>query len=296
MYETQALSTSREKNRIVPAMNRIEGKALAATIEQEVASLVKTLPVQPTLAVLLVGDDPASHLYVRLKKEAAERAGIRVLLEQRPTDTHLQDLLAVIQKWNADQSIHAILVQLPLPSPLNETTVIDAIDPKKDVDGFHPENVKVLLAGTGTIIPPLHEGILRLINEAPVMINDARVSIIANSDVFAAPLRRLLTTAGARVTTFQPDSIAHDELKQADIIVIAIGRPAFLHASMTKDDVVIVDVGTTRGADGKVHGDVDLGSFATTNAWVTPVPGGVGPMTVAQLLKNVVTLARTSTL
>jgi methylenetetrahydrofolate dehydrogenase (NADP+)/methenyltetrahydrofolate cyclohydrolase len=272
-------------------MHRIEGKPLAANIRQEVAETVKQLPRTPTLAVLLVGDDPASHLYVKLKREAAEQAGIKVLVEEWTVAAMEQDMVQVVEKWNKDPQVDAILVQLPLPPSINETRVIEAMDPAKDVDGFHPDNVRRLLAGNGTIIPPLHEGILRLINEAPTRVNASRTVIIANSDTFAEPLRRLLTTAGSLVSYFQPDALDKRLLSEADIVIIAIGRPGFLKADMVKPNATIIDVGTTRMPDGKVRGDADLASFEPTDAWITPVPGGVGPMTVAQLLKNVVTLA-----
>lgn len=273
------------------AMHRIEGKPLAAKIRQEVAETVKQLPRTPTLAVLLVGDDPASHLYVKLKREAAEQAGIKVLVEEWTAAVGEQELIDVVRGWNANPEVDAILVQLPLPSSINEEHVIEAMDPAKDVDGFHPDNVRHLLAGTGTIIPPLHEGILRLINEAPTRVNASRSVIIANSDTFAEPLRRLLTTAGSLVSYFQPDALDKRLLSEADIVVIAIGRPGFLKAALVKPEATIIDVGTTRLPDGKVHGDADFASFESTDVWITPVPGGVGPMTVAQLLKNVVTLA-----
>lgn len=271
-------------------MHRIEGKALAAKIRQEVAETVKGLDRQPTLAVLLVGDDPASHLYVKLKREAAEQAGIKVVVEEWTAAATEQDLVQRVEAWNADAEVDAILVQLPLPPNLDEARVIQAMDPAKDVDGFHPDNVRRLLEGSATVIPPVHEGILRLINEAPSRVNGTRSVIIANSDTFAEPLRRLLTTAGSNVSYFQPDALDKNKLSEADIVVIAIGRPGFLQASMVKPDATIIDVGTTRMADGKVRGDADLASFESTDVWITPVPGGVGPMTVAQLLKNVVTL------
>ncbi len=273
-------------------MHRIEGKPLAAKIRQEVAETVKQLPRIPTLAVLLVGDDPASHLYVKLKREAAEQAGIKVLVEEWTAAASEQDLIRVVVGWNINPDVDAILIQLPLPPTINEEHVIQAMDPKKDVDGFHPDNVRRLLEGTGTIIPPVHEGILRLINEAPARVNGSRSVLIANSDTFAEPLRRLLTTAGSVVSYFQPDALDKRLLSEADIVVIAIGRPGFLKAGTTKPDATIIDVGTTRMPDGKVRGDADLATFESTDVWITPVPGGVGPMTVAQLLKNVVTLSK----
>ncbi|MDP3794289.1 MAG: bifunctional methylenetetrahydrofolate dehydrogenase/methenyltetrahydrofolate cyclohydrolase, partial [Candidatus Uhrbacteria bacterium] len=161
--------------------------------------------------------------------------------------------------------------------------VIAAIDPKKDVDGFHPHT---------TMIPPVHEGILRLINETPVAINGEQASIIANSEIFATPLQRLLKTAGMLVTVMSPDLLNAQALATSVVVVVAVGRINFLHAKMTPQARVIVDVGTNKTLDGGVCGDVDSNSYRDQDAWITPVPGGVGPMTIAQLLKNVVRLSR----
>jgi methylenetetrahydrofolate dehydrogenase (NADP+)/methenyltetrahydrofolate cyclohydrolase len=263
-------------------MHVIDGKALAATIRADVKNEIAHSGLAPGLAVMLVGDDPASQLYVTLKQKAAEEVGIRVTGVRFPADASDAELIAQVRKWNEDPTIHAILVQLPLPSGHDEDAVIAAIAPEKDADGFHPHS---------HVIPPVHEGILRLVNETPLRLNGARAVILANSRVFARPLERLLMAGGMSVKTFLPDEIDRAALKEADLIVIAIGRPAFLTPDMVRDDVVIVDVGTNRLSDGKTVGDVDAHAFETTKVWLTPVPGGVGPMTVAQLLKNAVRLA-----
>lgn len=274
-------------------MHLLDGKTLARRIRDEVASDVRQLKREPTLAVLLVGNDPASQLYVTLKEQAAAEAGIRLDTRRLPAETTDEELIRLIEAWNVDPDVDAVLIQLPLPPGHDESRVIAALDPQKDVDGFHPRTVETLLAGNPTIVPPVHEGILRLISVSPVLINGASVVIIGNSHIFAAPLERLLTTAGASVDVMSPDELNKPLLAQADVVVIAIGRADFLHASMTKDDVVIIDVGTNRLPNGKITGDADQASYAKKeDVWLSPVPGGVGPMTIALLLKNVVRLAK----
>ncbi len=273
-------------------MHLIDGKALALNIRATVADEVRALGFSPQLGVLLVGDDAASKLYVTRKKKAGEEAGIRIDLRHLPAETSDEEVLSLIETWNHNQDVDAILVQIPLPAPHDEHRVIGAIDPAKDVDGFHPKNVEALLAGQGTIIPPVHEGILRLINEAPITVNGSQAVVLANSDVFAKPLVRLLTLAGMFVTAMHPDTLDKDLLKRADVVVIAIGRARFLFPGFTKPDAVIIDVGTNHDETGTLCGDVDIQAYEQTEAWITPVPGGVGPMTIAQLLQNVVRLAR----
>ncbi|MBM3204677.1 bifunctional 5,10-methylenetetrahydrofolate dehydrogenase/5,10-methenyltetrahydrofolate cyclohydrolase [Candidatus Uhrbacteria bacterium] len=261
----------------------IDGKALAERIRAQVAQEIKEKHLSPHLAILLVGDDPASHLYVGLKQKYAAEVGVRVTYEQRSADVSDDELVDLIQRWNQDPSVHAILVQIPLPPGHDEQRIIEAIDPKKDVDGFRPAS---------TSVPPVHEGILRLINETPLKLSGASAAIIVNSDLFAAPLKRLLSTGGMFVNVMHPDDLDQEKLASADVVVIAVGRTNFLHASMTKPDAVIIDVGTNKTDEGKTCGDVDRSSFEKTYVWLTPVPGGVGPMTIAQLLKNVAGLAQ----
>ncbi len=276
-------------------MHLLNGTALAASLRDTLLRELQTLPTTPTLGVLLVGEDPASVLYVALKERAAADVGIRTHVLRLPAETPDEILVQHIQRWNDDPSVHAILVQLPLPEGHDEDRVIRAIDPRKDVDGFHPTNREALLRGDAAIIPPVHEGILRLIAEAPIRLNGARVTVLANSTIFADPLAHLLKKAGATVRVMPPDAIERPWLATSDIVITALGRLAFLNPSMTKRDAVIIDVGTNKTADGKVRGDVDLDSYGDRPVWVTPVPGGVGPMTVAMLLKNVVMLARQAT-
>lgn len=268
-------------------MHLIDGKSLAERIRIDVAKRVKALDRTPKLAVLLVGQDPASQLYVGLKEKAAQEAGIATDIRRvdRATDDALVQL---IESWNASPDVDAILVQLPLPAGHDTDRVTRAIDPKKDVDGFHPDNVAALMAGEPAIISPVHEGILRLINETPLKLAGAQAVILANTDVFAAPLARLFTTAGMSTDVMKPEEIDPARLKEADVVVSALGRPGWIKNDMVRDDAVLIDVGTTKTPDGRTHGDMDAPSFEKTRAWITPVPGGVGPMTIALLLANVV--------
>jgi methylenetetrahydrofolate dehydrogenase (NADP+)/methenyltetrahydrofolate cyclohydrolase len=276
------------------AMKSIDGRALAATIRAELKTKVAVSGLHPKLAVLLVGDDPASQLYVSLKEKAAAEVGITTDIHRLPADTTTEELVHVVETWNADPSVTAILVQLPLPAGQDTDAIINAIDPMKDADGFHPKNVDALVAGTGTIIPPLHEGILRLIAATDVAPNTAKVAIIANSDEFSKPLSYLLGKAGAFIETMRPDDLNREALAKAQIVVIAVGRENFLRRGMVSADTCIIDVGTNQAEDGKTVGDVDAGSLTELDGWLSPVPGGVGPMTIAMLLKNVFHLAELS--
>jgi methylenetetrahydrofolate dehydrogenase (NADP+)/methenyltetrahydrofolate cyclohydrolase len=273
-------------------MQLIDGRKLALRIREELKKDVAALPRPPKLGVILVGDDAASHTYVNLKKKAAHEAGILTDIRHLEIHTPESEILRIIEEWNQDTTLDGILVQLPLPEGYDTDTIIAAIDPKKDADGFHPMNVEQLLAGQGTIIPPVHEGILRLIAETPLIVNNARAVVIGNSEIFTAPLVHLLKTAGCIVTHFHPDELDRETLAKAHIIISAVGRPGLIRRGMVSADTCIIDVGTTRLEDGRIVGDVDAESLAPVEGWLSPVPGGVGPMTIAMLLKNVVMLAR----
>lgn len=268
-------------------MHVIDGKALAERLREELGETLKTSGRRPFLAVLLVGDDPASALYVKLKKKAAEEVGIRVEITHKDGTTPAKELIELIQSWNNDTEVNGILVQLPLPAHYDEQAIIDTMDAKKDADGFHPDNVAALYRGEAKVIPPVHEGILRLINQTPARVNGAKTVIIGNSDIFTKPLERLLTTAGAQVTRLGAEAIEDERVKNADILISAVGSPLFIKRSHVKDGAVLIDVGTTKLENDKLAGDVDYTAFQDTDCWITPVPGGVGPMTIAQLLWNV---------
>lgn len=264
-------------------MHHIDGKALAAKIRLEIAQEVKAFGRAPRLNVLLVGDDAASRLYVDLKQTAGKEAGIDVVVDHRTISSTQAELEALIEAWNADSSVDGILIQLPLPPTFDTAALINRIAIKKDADGFHP--------GNPNLLSPLHEGILLLINETPLKLPGIQAVILANSDTFAKPLEKLLSIGGVSVDVIRPDDINKTLLEEAELVISAIGRPHFIPAALIKDGAVLIDVGTTR-ENGKTYGDFDIDSIRKTNCWLTPVPGGVGPMTVALLLKNVLRLAK----
>ncbi len=257
----------------------IDGRAVAARIREAVASRVAGLGFAPGLGVVLVGDDPASHLYVALKEKACREAGILFVRRDFPADAAQAAILEAVEAFNADERIDAILVQLPLPAHVDADAVIEAIDPAKDVDGFHPENLMAYLDGRGSA-PGLIEAISTLLDAggAPA---EGLSCVLANSAVFAAPLETMLSRRGLPPT---------DDCRDADVVVTAKGAPRSLGKDAIKPGAVVIDVGTTR-VDGKTVGDADAASLEGAAAALTPVPGGVGPMTVAMLLKKTLELA-----
>lgn len=281
----------RVTSRIVCGMKRLDGQSLAQTIHAETKRLIQGASSVPTLAVLLVGEDPASHLYVSLKEKAAHELGIKTVIRRVPAQTPDAMLIGLIQEWNADPSIHGILIQVPLPPGHDTDALIQTMSPEKDVDGFHPQSIERLLAGEARIISPVHEGVLRLIASSGISINHTRTALIANSEIFAKPLEYVLRRAGAVVERMAPDNFDAKLCSECDIIVIGVGRKKFLQRNAVKNGAVIIDIGTNRQDDGRVVGDVDAKDMSDLEGWLTPVPGGVGPMTIAVLLKNVATLA-----
>lgn len=272
-------------------MKPIDGKTLAAAIRADVKKAVAELPSPPGLGVLLVGDDPASRVYVNLKEKASAEAGVRTDIRRVPATVSDDDLEGIIRDWNADASLHGILIQLPLPPGHDTDRLIRVIDPAKDVDGFHPETVRRLLVDGNAIIAPVHEAVLRLIASTSLDPRGKAATVLANSDVFADPLIHLLQRAGFLTAKMYPDMLDGDVLRTSDVIVTAVGRPGFLGADLVKNGTIIIDVGTSKNEMGTVCGDADAASLTHIDGWLTPVPGGVGPMTVALLLKNVLELA-----
>jgi len=266
-------------------MHIIDGKALAARIKHDLVSEVRALAKVPRLNVLLVGNDAASRLYVNLKKQAGVETGIQVHVEEKPATSSQAELEAIIDAWNQDPAVNAILIQLPLPINFDTHALINRIALTKDADGFHPNNPNPL--------SPLHEGILRLISQTPLRLAGAQGVIVANSEIFANPLKHILQTGGVSVDVMHPDELNKSRMQEADLIISAVGRPEYLPASWVKDNAVLIDVGTTK-VDGKTIGDFERSSIENTDCWLTPVPGGVGPMTVALLLKNVYQLTKQS--
>jgi methylenetetrahydrofolate dehydrogenase (NADP+)/methenyltetrahydrofolate cyclohydrolase len=270
----------------------IDGKAVAAALRLAVATRVATLPFQPGLVVVLVGDDAASAVYVRNKDRAAQQAGLRASTIRLPASTAQAELLRVIAGLNADDTVDGILVQLPLPPGIDARAVIDAIDPAKDVDGFHPVNVGRLQDGLDVLAPCTPTGVMKLLAAAAVPVRGARAVVLGRSAIVGKPMAALLLAADATVT------IAHsrtadivDECRHADILVAAVGRAEMVRGDWIKPGAAVIDVGINRLDDGRLVGDCAYDECAAVAGAITPVPGGVGPMTIACLLENTVTAA-----
>jgi methylenetetrahydrofolate dehydrogenase (NADP+)/methenyltetrahydrofolate cyclohydrolase len=268
----------------------LDGKALAAQVRAAVKSKVADLAqrgIRPGLAVVLAGDDPASKVYVRNKTRACEEAGVRSQQIDYPAAVTQEELMACIRKLNADPAVHGILVQLPLPKHINSARVLAAVSPQKDVDGFHVESMGALLAGAPGFVPCTPAGVMRMLAHWDVPISGRRAVVIGRSNIVGKPLALLLLQKDATVT------ISHSKTadlaavaRQADILVAAIGRPKLVTAQMVKPGACVIDVGINRLADGSLAGDVDFAAVKDVAGWITPVPGGVGPMTIAMLLEN----------
>lgn len=266
----------------------INGKEIAERIRQEIKEKTKTLPVKPKLAVILVGDDEASKIYVKNKQKAADSVGIDTLLYTFEENTKEKELEDLIDRLNKDTSVHGILVQLPLPDTFDEEKILNRIDPKKDVDGFHPLNMGLLQNGSQNgIISATPKGVLTLIQSTGVDLEGKNALIIGRSNIVGKPMAMLLLRQDCTIT------IAHsktknlrDLCKNADIIVSATGCAGLIKADWVKKGVMVFDVGICRGKDGKLCGDVDFEKMAKVASFITPVPGGVGPMTIASLLEN----------
>jgi methylenetetrahydrofolate dehydrogenase (NADP+) / methenyltetrahydrofolate cyclohydrolase len=265
----------------------IDGKAVAAAIRARLATRVAALRFQPGLAAVLVGDDPASAVYVRSKDRAATAAGIAAHTLHLPSDTTEATLLAEIAKLNADPAIDGIMVQLPLPLHIRAAAVQQAVDPAKDVDGFHPLNVGLLATGQPCLAPCTPVGVMRLLAEAGITLDGARAVVLGRSAIVGRPMAALLLRANATVTvTHSHTTGLAAECRRADILVAAVGRPQMVRGDWIKPGTTVIDVGINRLPDGRVVGDVAFNLAKERAAWITPVPGGVGPMTVATLLQN----------
>ena len=280
----------------------IDGKAVAARLREETARQVAEFRtatgVQPHLAAILVGDDPASAVYVRNKQRACEQAGILSTLERLPESTTQRELLELVVHYNKAGNVHGILVQLPLPRQIDEKAVLDSVSPLKDVDAFHPENVGLIVQGRPRFVPCTPAGVQQLLIEAGAEVAGAHAVILGRSEIVGKPLASLLVQkgAGADATVTVCHSRTRDLpaiTRSADILVAAIGRPRYVTGEMVKPGAVVIDVGINR-VDGQLVGDVDYESVSQVAAAITPVPGGVGPMTIAMLLRNTLTAARLS--
>lgn len=270
---------------------RIDGKAVAARLRQEiagrVAERVSANKPRPGLAVVLVGEDPASQVYVRSKVKACEDAGIISRNHSLPAETSQDELLALIDSLNADPVIHGILVQLPLPKQIDVQTVLERIDPAKDVDGFHPYNLGRLAARAPTLRPCTPYGCMRLLDTCGFNPEGKKAVIVGASTIVGRPMALELLLAGATVTICHAKTVdLPGELANADLVVVATGVPGLIKGEWLKSGVVVIDVGINRRDDGKLVGDVDYDSACEKASAITPVPGGVGPMTIACLLQN----------
>ncbi len=275
----------------------IDGKAIAQNRRQQLAATISAEKLTPVLAAVLVGDDPASHVYVRNKAQAAEKIGIKSVAHRLPASISQEDLLALVARLNADKDVHGILVQLPLPKHIDTQAVIAAIDPEKDVDGFHPLNVGRLSIGLPGFVPCTPMGCMILLREALPDLAGKRALVIGRSNIAGKPVAQLLLQADCTVTIAHSKSLDIPALcGQADVLITAIGKPAFVKGAWIKKGAVVIDIGINRlcSEEGRTRlvGDVEFEAALSRAAAITPVPGGVGPMTITCLLQNTVASAR----
>ncbi|HUW36490.1 MAG TPA: bifunctional methylenetetrahydrofolate dehydrogenase/methenyltetrahydrofolate cyclohydrolase FolD [Rhodocyclaceae bacterium] len=273
----------------------LDGNALSASIRAGLATRAAALAargVTPCLAVILVGEDPASSVYVRNKVAACEKAGVRSLKDVYPAEVDPAVVFARISELNADPGVHGILVQLPLPKRFDADAVLEAIDPEKDVDGFHAENVGALMQGKPRFIPCTPYGVMEMLKSRGVPLKGAEAVIVGRSNIVGKPMAMLLLAAGCTVTICHSqtrDLACHT--RRADILVAAVGRARMITGDMVKQGATVIDVGINRLPDGKLCGDVDFASASEVAGIITPVPGGVGPMTITMLLANTIEAA-----
>ena len=275
----------------------IDGKAISASIREEIKAEVSERVAnglsRPGLAVIIVGEDPASQVYVRNKKKGCEEVGFYSEVYELPADTKQEELNALVDKLNADDKIHGILCQLPLPRHLDENEVILRIDPKKDVDAFHPYNVGKIMIGDFDFLPCTPAGVMALLERSGIEVAGKECVVVGRSNIVGKPQAMLLLHKSGTVT------VCHSKTRdlaavcrRADILVAAIGKADFFGADMVKEGAVVIDVGMNRRADGKLTGDVNFAEVEPKASYITPVPGGVGPMTITMLLKNTLTAAK----
>lgn len=274
----------------------IDGKAVSKAVRQRVAAETEELKkkgITPGLAVILVGDDPASQVYVRNKERACEEVGFYSEKYTLPENTTQEELNALVDKLNARKEISGILCQLPLPKHLDDKAVINRIDPKKDVDAFHPENVGAIMIGDYHFLPCTPAGVMELIHSTGVEITGKKAVVIGRSNIVGKPMAMLLLheNATVEITHSKTKNLA-DITRTADILVAAIGKAGFVTADMVKEGAVVIDVGMNRNAEGKLCGDVDFHEVSKKCSYITPVPGGVGPMTISMLMQNTLTAAK----
>ena len=275
----------------------INGKEVSASVREELKKetqeLLEKYGIRPGLAVIIVGEDPASKVYVNNKEKGCNEVGFYSEVYRLPEGTTQQELLSLVEKLNNDDKIHGILCQLPLPKHLDENAVILAINPEKDVDAFHPVNVGRIMIGDYSFLPCTPAGVMKLVESTGVDITGKECVVIGRSNIVGKPQAMLMLHKNATVTICHSRTKDLAEVtKRADILVVAIGKADFVTADMVKDGAIVIDVGMNRKADGKLTGDVDFASVEPKASYITPVPGGVGPMTISMLLTNTMTAAK----
>lgn len=277
-------------------MALIDGKAVSLQVKQQVkqeCDKLKTKGVTPGLAVIIVGDDPASQVYVRNKEKACEECGFYSVKYALDADTTQSELNALIDKLNKDEKINGILCQLPLPKHLDDKEVINRIDPIKDVDAFHPVNVGAIMIGDYNFLPCTPAGVMELIHSTGVDVTGKKAVVIGRSNIVGKPMAMLLLHENATVEITHSKTLDLKSItKEADILVAAIGRAKFVTADMVKNGAIVIDVGMNRDENGKLCGDVDFENVKAKCSFITPVPGGVGPMTISMLMRNTLTAAK----
>ena len=272
---------------------RIDGKALAAKVKARAAEGAKDLPRKPGLAVILVGENPASQVYVNGKEKDCTECGIQSFSHRLPAETSQEELLALVRELNEDRLVDGILCQLPLPKGLDEDAVINAIAPDKDVDCFHPFNVGRMSIGEPVFLPCTPAGVMEMLRAYAVPVKGKNCVVLGRSNIVGKPMAMLLTQADGTVTVCHSKTEHLEEFtRQADILVSAIGKTGFVTADMVKDGAVVIDVAMNRDENGKLCGDVDFAAVEPKASYITPVPGGVGPMTRAMLMENILTASK----
>lgn len=277
-------------------MALISGKEVSQKVKDEIKSQTKLLKdkgISVKLAVIIVGDDPASHIYVKNKKKACEYVGFESLEYALDENTSEEELLELIDKLNKDKTVNGILCQLPLPKHIDEKKIIDSISPFKDVDAFHPVNVGKIMIGDYEFLPCTPAGIMRLIESTSYDVSGKDCVIIGRSNIAGKPMAMLMLHKNATVTICHSRTKNIEEkIKKADIVIAAVGIPKFVKGDMVKDGALVIDVGINRMSDGKLCGDVDFDEISKKASFITPVPGGVGPMTISMLMQNTLKAAK----
>jgi len=278
-------------------MQLIDGKSLAQKVQENVAKEVEELKqvknIVPGLAVLLIGDDPASHAYVKMKAKACEKVGFYSITHNMPETISQDEIIATIEMMNANPRIDGILVQLPLPKHIDTDKILEVIDPKKDVDGFHACNVGRLVTGLESFVACTPLGVMKMFEEYDIDLQGKDVCVVGASNIVGKPMASLLLNANATVTVthiYTKDLAAHT--RRADIVVVGVGVPGLIKAEMVKEGAIVIDIGINRLENGSLVGDVDFEQVAPKCSHITPVPGGVGPMTIAMLLANTLKSAK----